>query len=492
MDFQKNILREINFQIKNHPDNIAFCINETFYTYFELGDCISRVREIIRINHPSEKLFGLVVNDSLETYATILSLWLEGKGFVSIHPKNPIERNLEIIKQTEIKSFIDSTKYSIIKGLYKIDLDQNLEKQKTLKTNKYISDQEIAYILFTSGSTGKPKGVIIDRKNLHQFFIGFWDSGVKINSKDRCLQCFDLTFDVSIQTFIAPLIKGACVYTVPQNKIKFSYVYYLLNQHKLSFAVMPPSMLRYLKPYFEEINLSELKTCILTAEASPEDLVKSWFKCIPNAEVFNFYGPTEATIYCTFYKVPRTNIKTQNGMLCIGKPMKDVKAIVLDSNDKEVDHFEKGELCISTDQLTSGYWKNKKLNEKVFFNKGFSRFYRTGDICYVDNSYNFFLFGRKDHQIKIDGYRIELGEIEFNAKEIINEEVVVIVNKKNDNSELTLFVETKQDISKKIKSNLSEKLPNYMLPNKVICLESFPLNTNNKIDRVKLKSQFID
>ena len=136
MDFQKNILQEINFQIKNHPDNIAFCINETFYTYFELGDCISRVREIIRINHPSEKLFGLVVNDSLETYATILSLWLEGKGFVSIHPKNPIERNLEIIKQTEIKSFIDSTKYSIIKGLYKIDLDQNLEKQKTLRKTK--------------------------------------------------------------------------------------------------------------------------------------------------------------------------------------------------------------------------------------------------------------------------------------------------------------------------------------------------------------------
>ena len=98
MDFQKNILKEINFQIKNHPDNIAFCINETFYTYFELGDCISRVRKIIRINHRSEKLFGLVVNDSLETYATILSLWLEGKGFVSIHPKNPIEKKFRNYK----------------------------------------------------------------------------------------------------------------------------------------------------------------------------------------------------------------------------------------------------------------------------------------------------------------------------------------------------------------------------------------------------------
>lgn len=489
MNFNKNILENILFQIRNSPSKPAFCINERYFTYRDFGNSISKIRGVLKNLCANERLIALEANDDLTTYASIIAIWLEGKGFVSIHPNYPSERINEIITQTNVKSIITSNKKSTFINVKKINLESNNFFLDDLKI-KNIPESEIAYILFTSGSTGKPKGVVIRRNNLSQFFSSFWQSGITINSNDKCLQCFDLTFDVSIQTFLAPLIKGALLYTVPHNKIKFSYVYDLLENKKLTFAVMVPSMLRYLRPFFHEINLPNLRECILTAESLPLNLLNEWYKCLPNGKIFNFYGPTEATIYCTFYKIPRSKIKSKNGMLSIGKPMKNVEAKILNKFNNEVNFFEKGELCISTEQLTTGYWKNSKLNNKIFLVKEDKKFYRTGDLCYRDDFNFIYLLGRKDDQIKIDGYRIELGEIEFKTKEIVNKEVVVIAKNENNNIRLNLFIESKVDIGEKVLVKLKDKLPNFMIPNKIFCLENFPLNKNNKIDRVELKNKF--
>ena len=246
---------------------------------------------------------GLVANDDIETYASIFALWLEGKAYIPLHPNQPLNRCEEIVKQININTVLDSgetsrfLKSSVIKT-------SGLGSKKDLLTNDIdAGDGDLAYVLFTSGSTGTPKGVTLNRRNVGAFMDSFWDSGITITEDDRCLQCFDLTFDVSVQCFLAPLTKGACMYTIPHDQIKYSYVFGLLDDHQLTFGAMAPSMLRYLKPYFGEINLPALKYCILTGEASPVDLVHQWQKCIPNARLFNFYGPTETTIYCTYYKI---------------------------------------------------------------------------------------------------------------------------------------------------------------------------------------------
>ena len=83
-----------------------------------------------------------------------------------------------------------------------------------------MSDDSLAYILFTSGSTGKPKGVQISRNNIGSFMKSFWETGIIISEIDKCLQCFDLTFDVSISSYLTPLTRGACAYTVPHQVIR--------------------------------------------------------------------------------------------------------------------------------------------------------------------------------------------------------------------------------------------------------------------------------
>ena len=123
---------------------------------------------------------------------------------------------------------------------------------------------------------------------------------------------------------------------------------------------MTASAIFYLQKYFDQINLPFLRYCLFGAEAFPVDLVKRWEQCIPNAEIHNVYGPTEATINCTYYPWERgTFNKSKNGIASIGKPYLKMNAIICDQDLELVPLGQKGELCISGPQVTKGYWKNK-------------------------------------------------------------------------------------------------------------------------------------
>lgn len=491
--FLEYILKPFGEIVETCATSNAFCINEKFYTYNEFARHISKIRKVLRTTNPASKNIGLVANDDIETYASIFAIWLEGMAYVPLHPKQPAERSLEIISQANIEVVINSLHNNLFPSIKNIE-SSSLVFDELLLIPEQVPEDALAYILFTSGSTGKPKGVPIVRGNVGAFMKSFFEVGFEVSRLDRCLQCFDLTFDVSVQSFLVPLTKGACTFTIPHDQIKYSYVYGLMDDHDLTFSVMAPSMIRYLKPYFDEINVASMKYCILTAEASPVDLVNEWSKCIPNAGIYDFYGPTEATIYCTYYKFNiKGDNKQLNGMLSIGKAMNGVKAIIVDDNKNILGANSKGELCISGKQLTPGYWKNPEKNSESFFNlivDGTSlRFYKTGDLCYMDNAGDIMYSGRLDFQVKIQGYRIELGEIEYHAREGINggNAVASTFENKTGNTEIALFVEGESHDLALLTEYLKSKLPFYMLPTKNICLDSFPINTNGKIDRIALK-----
>ncbi len=493
--FQSQIIQPLLLKIKTHPSKNSFCINGAFYTYNQLGQYISKIRRTLRnLDHENIHI-GLVANDDIETYASIFALWLEGKAYIPLHPNQPIDRCEEIIKQISICTILDSGTTSKFLNSDLIHTSALIYSHDFLDNDTSIKNDKLAYVLFTSGSTGTPKGVTISRTNVGAFMDSFWRSGIIIDESDKCLQCFDLTFDVSVQCFLAPLTKGGCVYTIPHDQIKYSYVYGLMEDDNLSFIAVAPSMLRYLKPYFDEINLPQIKYCILTGEASPRDLVHQWKKCIPQADIYNFYGPTETTIYCTYYKIEEEKIKALNGMLSIGKAMKNVGAIVIDEKYNILQKGEKGELCIYGDQVSPGYWNNPEKNAEAFFEKEVEgiaqRLYHTGDLCYCDTDENLMLYGRLDSQAKIQGYRVELGEIEFHAREYLsgNNAVVVTFINKIGNTELALFVEGENLDTSELLNYLKAKMPPYMIPTKIILENEFPLNANSKIDKKKLKEK---
>ena len=201
--------------------------------------------------------------------------------------------------------------------------------------------------MFTSGSTGLPKGVPITYKNLHAFLASYVALGFSINASDRFLQMFEFTFDVSIASFLVPLLYGACVYTVPATGVKYINVIKTLRDKQITVACLVPSIITYMKPYFDKINLPAVKYCILTAEASNVHDITKWKTCIPNSEIYNLYGPTEATIWCTAYKLDTSAPKSYNDMMAIGKPLQQVKAIIIDEAGNLVSNNTKGQLCIA-------------------------------------------------------------------------------------------------------------------------------------------------
>ncbi|MEZ5197517.1 MAG: AMP-binding protein [Bacteroidales bacterium] len=152
-------------------------------------------------------------------------------------------------------------------------------------------------MIFTSGSTGKPKGAPISQGNLNAFLDSVWNLEWKIDEHDRFLQMSSMTFDMSILTFIIPLCVGACIYTVPEEEIKYLYGYRLMEEHDIK-AFVRLFLQHYPgpKPYFGEIELPSIRYSLVCGEAFPIELADQWTNCVPNANIINIYGPTEATV----------------------------------------------------------------------------------------------------------------------------------------------------------------------------------------------------
>lgn len=482
------LFRSIAENIERYKNRNAFFIQGVFYTYAELGKRITQIRTQIRTIPEDEKTIGVWATDAIETYASIFAIWFEGRIFVPLHPDAPKERNERILHEAGIKYLLShdpvafATVNVISTGAPGLTTTQEMPLGETAN--------DLAYILFTSGTTGLPKGVPVSVANLTAFVTAFFSAGYTITEEDRFLQNFDLTFDLSFMCYLIPLLKGACCYTVPHNVIKFTYVYDLIEEQQLTVALMVPSTLHYLRPYFNEITAPAMRYSLFCGEALFLDVVTEWQKCVPNALVQNVYGPTENTIFCTAYTLNKDGEnKAQHGVVSIGQPMKGTSAIVVDENDAPVPANTKGELCLAGPQLTPGYWNNEAKNATAFFNANHNgmntRFYRTGDVCHIDEDGDIMYWGRTDEQVKIQCYRIELSEIEYFARQALADINVVAIAFRNKigNNDLALFIESDHFPTDALKKKLAENLPHYMMPNAFKFIPSLPVNINGKTDR---------
>nr|WP_306302537.1 AMP-binding protein [Segatella baroniae] len=162
-----------------------------------------------------------MANDDLATYASILAIWMEGKCYIPLHPLQPVARCANIIEQVGIEVILDSgetTRHADRYVVHTGSLAATDEKQTPLQN---FNPQAPAYILFTSGSTGTPKGVPISYGNVSAFLQSVDALGIRLRADDRCLQMFDLTFDLSVDSYLQPLLAGACVFTVRPGSIKW-------------------------------------------------------------------------------------------------------------------------------------------------------------------------------------------------------------------------------------------------------------------------------
>ena len=491
-----NLIQKYYQTFKNYADNRAFRIQDRDISYATFFKYINGVRNLLDNKATSDKKpIGVICFDHIETYAGIFALWFSGKCFVPINPKHPLERNMAIINNTDI-DIVLSTENEVgnIIDASKVQLLNHSEIQSSEDKVPVIAGKEqLMYILTTSGSTGVPKHVPIQLKNLEAYCNGFLQLFPELNSDACFLQTYDLTSDAAFTGYLLPLLAGACVYTLPEGQFKFLSIAGKMSDKNIDWVKLTPSVLSYLKPYISQLDLKHIRHFIFGGEALPLAMIKEWHPMFPDAEIANLYGPTETTISATVHKFSDDRqAKSSNGIVSIGRPLPDVDCILLNENQGIISGGEKGELCIAGEQTMSGYL-NESRDEFIYITTNGIRkkYYRTGDLAKRDKDGNFYFLGRLDDQVKINGYRVNLAEVENAARGLVRGHNIAVITKEQGLQRIILFIEGFKGESTSVIKKLRDKLPNYMVPEDVIAVSSFPITTSGKIDRKKLAKDYL-
>ena len=360
-----------------------------------------------------------------------------------------------------------------------------------------VCDLDSAYIMYTSGSTGVPKGVTISHRGVLDYIEWIVETfPIDENSIIGMQSAFH--FDNSVFDMYTAFYTGAKTMIIPE--ILFMYpekLMYYMSESKISCIFWVPTVMISVANggVLESKPLPDLKLILFAGEVMPNTQLNIWRKYLPDCMYVNMYGPTEATDIATYYVLDREFENHET--LPIGKVCSNMRALILNEEDKQCKIGEQGELCISGTGIALGYWNAPEITAKAFVQnplntKYYDRIYRTGDLVYENEEGNIIFLGRKDSQIKLRGNRIELGDLESAAAAIKDVDSACALFDA-DKQEIVLFIETTAEIvERKFKMSLKNYVPAYMVPARIITMEKFPHTPSGKIDRVGLRKEYIE
>jgi amino acid adenylation domain-containing protein len=352
-----------------------------------------------------------------------------------------------------------------------------------------------AYLMFTSGSTGVPKGVAVSHANVRAL-VSRLSARYRLTSADRLSQMFDLTFDLSVFDQFMTWEAGACL--VCPSRADLVNPAGFIREHELTVWFSVPSAAMFMRRLggLAPGSFPSLRWSLFCGEPLPAELAEAWTAAAPGSTLENLYGPTEVTVACTVYRWRGEASRRQciHGIVPIGEPFPGLDVMVADASLQEVATGDRGELMVSGDQVTLGYWNDPERTRAAFvIPRGRSaRYYRTGDVvtrrtpdaplCYV---------GRMDHQVKILGHRVELLEIEAALREATGRDSVAAVawpRTESGAGGVVAFVSGGRVDAAGLRATLALRLPPYMVPRQIQELPELPLTANGKTDRRALES----
>ena len=351
-------------------------------------------------------------------------------------------------------------------------------------------DVDPLYVNFTSGSTGTPKGVVVGHRSVIDF-IGQFTSIFGIGEGDRIANQAPFDFDVSVKDIYSGLATGATVHLIPRDFFSVpTQLMDFLAEREVTVCTWAVSAMCFVSIMggFDYREVPSIRLVIFSGEVMPVKQLNVWRAHLPEATFVNVYGPTEVTCNCTYHVIDRAYEK--GDVIPIGRPFPNEKVFLLDEDDALVTEPDQpGEVCVGGAGLALGYCNDPERTATAFvqnpLNDAYLELvYRTGDLAHYDDQGELVYIGRKDHQIKHMGQRIELGEIEAvaDAFDGIDRACCVYNSRKK-----RIVMYYAGDIGKEdFLERLADKLPSYMVPNRVNQLDEMPMTKNGKIDRAKL------
>lgn len=483
-------------------DKIALINREEVMSYAELDALSDAFAAWLIERFPGEKS-PVVIYGHKETLILpcVYGALKAGRAYVPIDTTVPADRAQQIAEDVMPSAAVDfyGVGMDATVVLDETALREVLEKYRGTEVSpeNWASGSDFAYILFTSGSTGKPKGVPIAVENVENLDREF---GAWVESRgDVFLNQISYSFDVSVVSVWLGISRGKTLYTIDKKMVEnLGELFENLERSNLSVWVSTPSFAEMCAPSgrFDASLLPDLEKFIFCGEVLTHKLVDQLFERFPDAKVINTYGPTEATVLVTASEIT-PEMAADARQIPIGEPLGEVRFRLVNEAGEEVDEGSEGELLILSKNVGPGYFGRPDLTEKVFFydEETARRGYRTGDSAFRDGNMYYYC-GRLDNQIKLNGFRVEIEDVENNLVKVENiaRAAVLPVYDGEKVQSLAAFILLEQpdgltNLKRtiKIKEALREFLPSYMVPRKITALDSFPLNTNGKVDKKKLK-----
>lgn len=415
-------------QAARTPDYVALACEQQSLTYRELARRADRLARHLRtMGAGPEVLVGLLVERSLDMVVGILGILKAGAAYLPIDPAFPQERIAFMLADAGTGVLVTQTGF--LPGLPAgsvqavcLDAFDWTGPQSPAQDAVHVHPGNLAYVIYTSGSTGRPKGVCIEHRNIVSYVLGVAQR-LRLEPGMHHATVSTIAADLGNTVIFPALATGGCLHVISQERVEDQALLAdYFSRENIDVLKIVPSHLAALQAGGNPERVMPRRRLVLGGEASRLDWVGRLRALAPDCEIYNHYGPTEATVGVLTYQVGPDLPGTQSGTLPLGKPLPNSRVYLLDTNGKPVPAGDRGELCIGGSGVARGYLNRPDLSAGKFVPDPFSadpgaRMYRTGDLarCLADGNIEF--CGRIDDQVKLNGYRVEPGEIEAALRE---------------------------------------------------------------------------
>jgi amino acid adenylation domain-containing protein len=493
-------------QVDRTPDAVALAFEGQQLTYAELNRQANGVASLLQANGVGpEVVVGLCVERSLDLIVGVLGILKAGGAYLPLdleHPKLRLALLMEdahvsiLLSQERLRGALPPTSAKLI-WLDQCRQHGAVGREIGNSANQTVPSN-LAYVMYTSGSTGKPKAVGITHENVTSWFEGT-RAIVHCDANDVWSLFHSYTFDFSVWEIWGALLHGGRLVIVPTWVTRAPDVFYeFLREERVSVLSQTPLALLQLLATRQGASLFDdlsIRVVCCSGEALPRDLAVAVSEA--NVALWNFYGPTEGTVWVTAHRVhsdalPRPTVP-------IGAPLPNREVHILDAHLNRVPVNVPGELYIGGQGVTRGYLGAPELTAERLVPDPYShvagaRLYRTGDIVRYSRSGQIEFLGRRDGQVKIRGFRVEVGEVASVLTRHSDVSDSFIVTKRSERGQhLVAYVVSRVTGGapvKELRRFLKQYLPEYMIPSAFVFVDRFPMTVNGKIDTSALPNPF--
>ncbi|HEX3092951.1 MAG TPA: amino acid adenylation domain-containing protein, partial [Candidatus Angelobacter sp.] len=495
-------------QVEKTPKAVAVEYLGRQLTYGELNRQANRLAHYLQmLGVKPEARVALCVERSLEMIVGLLAILKAGGAYVPLDPAYPEERLQYMLEDCEPAALLTQAQVrerlgplpasvptlDLTDAIWSSQPESNLE---TAGSKLRFGQGHLAYVVYTSGSTGKPKGVMVSHQNL---VSSTFARKLAYGELGRFLLLSSISFDSSVAGIFGSLLHGGTLIIASSDAVRDPLrLHQEIQRLGVESLLCVPSLYKHFLEYSVDGEKKKLSRVIVAGEVCPPDLVATSVRQEPQVELFNEYGPSEATVWASMHRCAQP-LGRQS--VPIGRPIANARVYVLDKWGEPVPIGVAGEIYIGGAGVARGYLNHAELTAERFVPDPYAaepgaRMYKTGDLgrWLVDGNLEF--LGRNDDQVKIRGFRIELGEIAERLQEHPGVKEAIVIAREDTPGEKRLVAyyslstphafPDHESRSSDLRSFLSGRLPEHMLPAAYVLLESFPLTPNGKLDRKAL------